>query len=110
MCARAFVCVCMCVSACLVSCAVPCWVQCRVSTYVWLLLGYPLLGLIHGLACFLSWILVFTIPVAKMNARTLAIILLMPPEDVHIHRLKKVDALVKIFPFYVVLTLSQPLN
>uniref|UniRef100_A0A674EPJ5 Cation/H+ exchanger protein 1 n=1 Tax=Salmo trutta TaxID=8032 RepID=A0A674EPJ5_SALTR len=62
---------------------------CRVSTYVWLLLGYPLLGLIHGLACFLSWILVFTIPLAKMNARTLAIILLMPPEDVHIHRLKK---------------------
>uniref|UniRef100_UPI001EAF486C low affinity vacuolar monovalent cation/H(+) antiporter-like n=1 Tax=Oncorhynchus gorbuscha TaxID=8017 RepID=UPI001EAF486C len=62
---------------------------CRVSTYVWLLLGYPLLGLIHSLACFLSWILVFTIPVAKMNARTLAIILLMPPEDVHIHRLKK---------------------
>uniref|UniRef100_A0A8C7JK27 Cation/H+ exchanger protein 1 n=1 Tax=Oncorhynchus kisutch TaxID=8019 RepID=A0A8C7JK27_ONCKI len=94
-CARAFVCVCMCVCACLlaclVSCAVPCWVQCRVSTYVWLLLGYPLLGLIHSLACFLSWILVFTIPVAKMNARTLAIILLMPPEDVHIHRLKKVD-------------------
>uniref|UniRef100_A0A674EQP4 Cation/H+ exchanger protein 1 n=1 Tax=Salmo trutta TaxID=8032 RepID=A0A674EQP4_SALTR len=65
---------------------------CRVSTYVWLLLGYPLLGLIHGLACFLSWILVFTIPLAKMNARTLAIILLMPPEDVHIHRLKKVDS------------------
>uniref|UniRef100_A0A674DD68 Cation/H+ exchanger protein 1 n=1 Tax=Salmo trutta TaxID=8032 RepID=A0A674DD68_SALTR len=93
-CARAFVCmrVCACLLACLVSCAVPCWVQCRVSTYVWLLLGYPLLGLIHGLACFLSWILVFTIPVAKMNARTLAIILLMPPEDVHIHRLKKVDA------------------
>uniref|UniRef100_A0A8C7NT22 Cation/H+ exchanger protein 1 n=1 Tax=Oncorhynchus mykiss TaxID=8022 RepID=A0A8C7NT22_ONCMY len=66
-------------------------IECRVSTYVWLLLGYPLLGLIHSLACFLSWILVFTIPVAKMNARTLAIILLMPPEDVHIHRLKKVD-------------------
>ncbi|XP_064877509.1 cation/H+ exchanger protein 1 isoform X1 [Oncorhynchus nerka] len=62
---------------------------CRVSTYVWLLLGYPLLGLIHSLACFLSWILVFTIPVARMNACTLAIILLMPPEDVHIHRLKK---------------------
>ncbi|KAK6314573.1 hypothetical protein J4Q44_G00141020 [Coregonus suidteri] len=62
---------------------------CRVSTYVWLLLGYPLLGLIHGLACFLSWILVFTIPVAKMNARILTVILLMPPEDVHICRLKK---------------------
>ncbi|XP_019898254.1 cation/H+ exchanger protein 1 isoform X2 [Esox lucius] len=63
---------------------------CRVSTYAWLLLGYPLLAVIHTLACFLSWILVFAIPVAKMNGRTLGIILLMPPEDVHIHPLKRV--------------------
>lgn len=56
--------------------------QRRFSTYVWLLLGYPLLALIHSLACILSWILVFTIPIAKMNARTLAVILLLPPEDV----------------------------
>ncbi|KAJ8007257.1 hypothetical protein DPEC_G00115670 [Dallia pectoralis] len=61
----------------------------RVSTYLWLLLGYPLLAVIHSLACFLSWSLVFTIPVAKMNARTLGIILLMPPEKVHIQPLKQ---------------------
>uniref|UniRef100_A0A672JIE9 Putative cation exchanger C521.04c n=1 Tax=Salarias fasciatus TaxID=181472 RepID=A0A672JIE9_SALFA len=56
----------------------------RFSTYVWLLLGYPLLVVIHGLACFISWILVFTIPVSKMNAQTLGVILLLPPEDVAI--------------------------
>lgn len=56
----------------------------RFSTYVWLLLGYPLLVVIHSLACFISWILVFTIPVSKMNAVTLGVILLLPPEDVSI--------------------------
>ncbi|XP_074533591.1 uncharacterized protein LOC141796402 [Halichoeres trimaculatus] len=56
----------------------------RISTYVWLLLGYPPLLVVHSLACFLSWILVFTIPVSKMNARTLGVILLLPPEDVSV--------------------------
>uniref|UniRef100_A0A1A7WZP1 Cation exchanger C521.04c n=1 Tax=Iconisemion striatum TaxID=60296 RepID=A0A1A7WZP1_9TELE len=54
----------------------------RLSTYVWLLLGYPPLVILHSLVCFISWILVFTIPVSKMNAHTLSIILLLPPEDV----------------------------
>uniref|UniRef100_A0A8D0B0X7 Cation/H+ exchanger protein 2 n=1 Tax=Sander lucioperca TaxID=283035 RepID=A0A8D0B0X7_SANLU len=56
----------------------------RFSTYVWLLLGYPPLVVIHSLACLLSWILVFTIPVFKMNARTLRVILLLAPEDVSV--------------------------
>uniref|UniRef100_A0A669C1J2 Cation/H+ exchanger protein 2 n=1 Tax=Oreochromis niloticus TaxID=8128 RepID=A0A669C1J2_ORENI len=60
----------------------PYW--CRFVTYVWLLLGYPPLVVVHSLACFISWILVFTIPVFKMNARTLGVILLLPPEDVSI--------------------------
>uniref|UniRef100_A0A8D3BV67 Cation exchanger C521.04c n=1 Tax=Scophthalmus maximus TaxID=52904 RepID=A0A8D3BV67_SCOMX len=56
--------------------------QRRFSTYVWLLLGYPPLVVVHSLACFFSWVLIFTIPVSKMNARTLGVILLLPPEDV----------------------------
>ncbi|KAG7279002.1 hypothetical protein CRUP_001943 [Coryphaenoides rupestris] len=40
--------------------------------------------LFHSLACVLSWTLVFTIPVAKMNWRTLGTILLMAPEDVSV--------------------------
>ncbi|XP_031169558.1 cation/H+ exchanger protein 1 isoform X2 [Sander lucioperca] len=62
---------------------------CRISTFVWLLLGYPVLAVVHSLACVLSWLLVFPIPVAKMNARTLTIVLLMAPEDIQIHRLEK---------------------
>ncbi|XP_046889222.1 putative cation exchanger C521.04c isoform X5 [Hypomesus transpacificus] len=58
----------------------PYWL--RASTYAWLLLAYPILALAHSLACLLAWTLVFTIPVAKMNARTLRVILLMPPEAV----------------------------
>lgn len=56
----------------------------RFSTYLWLLLGFPLLAVVHSLACIFSWILVFTIPVSKMNARTLGVILLLPPEDVFV--------------------------
>ncbi|XP_037834295.1 low affinity vacuolar monovalent cation/H(+) antiporter isoform X2 [Kryptolebias marmoratus] len=56
----------------------------RLSTYVWLLLGYPPLAVVHSLVCFISWILVFTIPVCKMNAQTLGVILLLPPEEVYI--------------------------
>ncbi|XP_016126346.1 low affinity vacuolar monovalent cation/H(+) antiporter-like isoform X1 [Sinocyclocheilus grahami] len=62
---------------------------CRMSTYVWLVLGYPLLAVVHFLAIFLSWMMVFTIPVSKMNFRTLRIILLMPPEEVKVWTVKK---------------------
>ncbi|KAM4619409.1 uncharacterized protein ACJ7VT_008579 [Polymixia lowei] len=61
----------------------------RSTTYLWLLLGYAPLAVVHILACFLSWILVFTIPVAKMNARTLGTILLMAPEDVSVSTCSK---------------------
>ncbi|XP_014325453.1 low affinity vacuolar monovalent cation/H(+) antiporter-like [Xiphophorus maculatus] len=54
----------------------------RLSTYIWLLLGFPPLAVVHSLVCFVSWILVFTIPVSKMSAQTMSVILLLPPEDV----------------------------
>ncbi|XP_054892065.1 uncharacterized protein LOC129363798 [Poeciliopsis prolifica] len=54
----------------------------RLSTYVWLLLGFPPLAVVHSLVCLVSWILVFTIPVSKMSAQTVSVILLLPPEDV----------------------------
>ncbi|KAG9489830.1 hypothetical protein GDO78_005643 [Eleutherodactylus coqui] len=61
----------------------------RVSTYIWLVVGYPVLAVVHGLACFISWILVFFIPVSKMNGRVLFTVLFMPPEHVHICRESK---------------------
>ncbi|XP_075711218.1 uncharacterized protein LOC142747990 [Rhinoderma darwinii] len=63
----------------------------RVSTYIWLFLGYPVLALVHGFACFISWILVFFIPVSRMNGRVLSTVLLMPPEHVHICQENKVN-------------------
>ncbi|XP_072519729.1 uncharacterized protein cax2 isoform X2 [Salminus brasiliensis] len=56
----------------------------RVSVYVWLLLGYPPLAVTHCLLGLFSWLLVFTIPVAKMSIRTLQTILLIPPEQLRI--------------------------
>ncbi|XP_062856139.1 uncharacterized protein cax2 [Trichomycterus rosablanca] len=54
----------------------------QLSVYVWLLLGYPPLVVIHGVQFLLCWLLVFTIPVAKMNVRTLSTVLLMSPDQV----------------------------
>uniref|UniRef100_A0AAY4CG43 Cation/H+ exchanger protein 1 n=1 Tax=Denticeps clupeoides TaxID=299321 RepID=A0AAY4CG43_9TELE len=61
-----------------------------VRTYVWLLLGCPLLVIVHSVACLLSWLLVFSIPVAKMNGYILTSILLKPPEEIHISKVKEV--------------------
>ncbi|XP_015264230.1 PREDICTED: putative cation exchanger C521.04c, partial [Gekko japonicus] len=63
----------------------------RLSTYVWLFLGYPVLCLAHGLVCCISWVLVFIIPVSKMNARMITKVLLMPPERVLVQRLRKTE-------------------
>ncbi|XP_028815233.1 low affinity vacuolar monovalent cation/H(+) antiporter isoform X2 [Denticeps clupeoides] len=60
-----------------------------VRTYVWLLLGCPLLVIVHSVACLLSWLLVFSIPVAKMNGYILTSILLKPPEEIHISKVKE---------------------
>ncbi|XP_078009857.1 LOW QUALITY PROTEIN: uncharacterized protein LOC110219212 [Phascolarctos cinereus] len=60
----------------------------RVSTYIWLFLGYPVLVIIHRLICCFSWLLVFIIPIAKMNARMAARILLADPEQVHVQEIK----------------------
>ncbi|XP_072097687.1 cation/H+ exchanger protein 1 isoform X1 [Mobula birostris] len=61
------------------------------STYVWLLLGYPLLTLAHCLASLIAWILVVTIPIAKLNGRAITDILLMPPEQLQIRTSKRTD-------------------
>ncbi|KAM9312594.1 uncharacterized protein PAF06_010541 [Gastrophryne carolinensis] len=63
----------------------------RISTYVWLLVGFPVLAVVHGLVCFISWMLVFFIPISKMNGRILSTVLLMPPEHVHIRSTNKVE-------------------
>ncbi|XP_078533711.1 uncharacterized protein LOC144819850 [Lissotriton helveticus] len=63
----------------------------RISTYLWFLMGFPLLTVCHGLVCFFSWILVFFIPISKMSARTVSTVLLMPPEQVHILQMKRTE-------------------
>ncbi|KAG7329642.1 hypothetical protein KOW79_007816 [Hemibagrus wyckioides] len=57
----------------------------NLSVYVWVLLGYPPLVVAHGVLCVLSWLLVFTIPVAKISIRTLTNVLLIAPEHVLIN-------------------------
>lgn len=64
--------------------------QQRAGAVVWLCLGYPMLVLAHGLVCVTAWLLVVLIPVAKLNARTITRVLLLPPEQVVVRRLRMV--------------------
>ncbi|NWI10950.1 VNX1 protein, partial [Crypturellus soui] len=57
----------------------------------WLCLGYPPLALAHGLVCLVAWLLVFFIPVAKMSARVVRRVLLLPPERVRVRRLRMTE-------------------
>ncbi|XP_068802283.1 uncharacterized protein [Struthio camelus] len=63
----------------------------RAAALAWFCLGYPVLALAHGLVCFVAWLLVFLIPVAKMSARTARRVLLLPPERVRVRRLRVTD-------------------
>ncbi|NXG50189.1 VNX1 protein, partial [Psilopogon haemacephalus] len=63
----------------------------RAGTVVWLCLGYPVLVLAHGLVCVTAWLLIVLIPVAKLSARTVTTVLLQPPEQVLIRRLKMTE-------------------
>ena len=37
------------------------------KSYVWLLIGCPLLLVVHGVVSFISWLFVITIPIAKVT-------------------------------------------
>ncbi|XP_063179824.1 uncharacterized protein LOC134510438 isoform X2 [Chroicocephalus ridibundus] len=63
----------------------------RAGAVVWLCLGYPMLVLAHGLVCVTAWLLVVLIPVAKLNARTITRVLLLPPEQVVVRRLRMTE-------------------
>ncbi|NXI57569.1 VNX1 protein, partial [Chloroceryle aenea] len=73
----------------------PCWVDAGywqgAGTVAWLSLGYPALVLAHGLVCVTAWLLVVLIPVAKLSARTLTRVLLLPPERVLVRRLRMTE-------------------
>lgn len=64
--------------------------QRHAGTAAWLCLGYPVLALAHGLACVTAWLLVVLIPVAKLSARAVTRVLLLPPERVLVRRLRMV--------------------
>ncbi|XP_064905442.1 uncharacterized protein LOC102088800 isoform X1 [Columba livia] len=61
------------------------------GTVAWLCLGYPVLALAHGLACVTAWLLVVLIPVAKLSARAVTRVLLLPPKRVLVRRLRMTE-------------------
>ncbi|XP_067663324.1 uncharacterized protein [Haliotis asinina] len=58
------------------------WV--RPQTYVWCVLGMPILMTVHFVVWFISWLFVISIPIAKVNSKTMMKILFLPPEEVDV--------------------------
>lgn len=54
------------------------------KTYLWFLLGVPILMVCHILVFIVTWLLVITIPIAKINSKTIRKVLFLPPEHIDI--------------------------
>ncbi|XP_025086142.1 low affinity vacuolar monovalent cation/H(+) antiporter-like [Pomacea canaliculata] len=54
------------------------------ETYLWLLFGVPVLWLLHAVIWFICWLLVVTIPVAKINSKMMLRIMFMRPQEVKV--------------------------
>ncbi|NXG22652.1 VNX1 protein, partial [Grallaria varia] len=63
----------------------------RVGTAAWLCLGFPVLALAHGLVCVTAWLLIVTIPVAKLSARSATCVLLLPPQLLRVRTLRMTE-------------------
>ncbi|XP_071087654.1 uncharacterized protein [Haliotis cracherodii] len=56
----------------------------RPQTYIWCILGIPLLLTVHFIVWFIAWLFVISIPIAKVNSKTMMKILFLPPEEVDV--------------------------
>ncbi|XP_012944323.1 putative cation exchanger C521.04c [Aplysia californica] len=56
----------------------------KVQTYVWLVFAVPLLLIAHGVVFAISWFLVVSIPIAKINSRTITKILFTSPDEIRV--------------------------
>lgn len=56
----------------------------RARSYPWLIFGAPLLLIFHAIVWFLSWFFVVTIPIAKVNQKSITYVLWLPPDKVSV--------------------------
>ncbi|KAH9513927.1 hypothetical protein Btru_031756, partial [Bulinus truncatus] len=52
------------------------------ASYIWLLLGLPVLLIVHSAVWAISWFFVISIPTAKLNSKIITKILYLPPNEV----------------------------
>ncbi|RUS84219.1 hypothetical protein EGW08_008023 [Elysia chlorotica] len=55
------------------------------STYIWLILGAPVLVIAHTLTFCLSWFFIATIPIARINWNAVTKVLFSAPTDIHVN-------------------------
>ncbi|VDI11379.1 Ca2+:H+ antiporter, partial [Mytilus galloprovincialis] len=55
---------------------------CKVQSYIWLILCVPILVLMHTVGMVVSWLFVISMPIAKMNLKSLTSLIFLPPEHI----------------------------
>lgn len=56
----------------------------RPKTYLWLIIAVPVLFVCHSVIVIVTWLLVVTIPIAKINIKTIQKLFFLPPEQVDV--------------------------
>ncbi|XP_071808099.1 uncharacterized protein [Asterias amurensis] len=82
----------------------------RPSTYVWLILGCPLLILAHSLVIVLTWLAVIFIPISKLNMIAVRKVLLLPPERLRINKTSTFKSDDHTHSFEVIMCSYQSVN
>ncbi|XP_041358992.1 low affinity vacuolar monovalent cation/H(+) antiporter-like [Gigantopelta aegis] len=82
----------------------------RPVTYLWFILGLPLLLIAHAVIWGISWMFVITIPIAKLNSKTITKILFLSPEKVDIVECSEMTLDSKMLHSEIIMFTHQSMN
>ncbi|XP_052076160.1 uncharacterized protein LOC127714188 [Mytilus californianus] len=82
----------------------------KVQSYVWLILGVPILVLLHTVVMVISWLFVISIPIAKINLKSITSLIFLPPEQIHIDDVNEYSQESKIKQSEIILFIPKSVN
>ncbi|XP_038047645.1 putative cation exchanger C521.04c isoform X2 [Patiria miniata] len=82
----------------------------RPSTYVWLVLGCPILLLVHTIIIVVTGLLVVFIPISKLNIIAVRKVLLLPPEKLRINKTSDFKSDDRTYSLEVIMCSYQAVN
>lgn len=82
----------------------------KVQSYVWLILGVPILVVMHTVVMVISWLLVLSIPIAKMNLKSISSLMFLPPSNIHVDNVDEYGKISKLKQSEIIMFISKSVN